>query len=318
MNPLEAPLVSVLIPCYNAGRWIGETLDSVLAQTWPNVEIIVVDDGSSDDSGAVLDGYASRGVTCVHQSNLGKTAALNRCLQGSRGEFVQYLDADDLLAPDKIELQMKRLAGSPDCIATAEWARFHATPAEAEFTPGRTWRDLDPVDWLVEDWKEGGGMMYPAMWLLPRPIVEAIGPWMADATLIDDTEYFTRSVIASRRVLFCSGARTYYRSGLAGSVSRRRARRDWESAYRVITACEGYLLTRENSDRTRRACAMLWQRLAHACYPYCMRVANQALERASRLHRDQLPPDGGPTFKLIAGVLGWKTARVLQRLSGRP
>ena len=91
MNPSEAPLVSVLIPCYSAGRLIGETLDSVLAQTWPNVEIIVVDDGSTDGSGAVLDGYAVRGVACIHQPNLGKTAAVNRCLQDARGEFVQYL-----------------------------------------------------------------------------------------------------------------------------------------------------------------------------------------------------------------------------------
>ena len=252
------------------------------------------------------------------QPNQGKTVALNRCLERARGEFVQYLDADDLLAPDKIELQVRRLAGSPDCIATAEWARFYTVPTDAEFVPGETWRDLDPVDWLVEDWKTGGGMMYPAMWLLPMPIVEAIGPWREDLTLIDDTEYFTRSVMGSRRVLFCGGARTYYRSGLSGSVSRRKARRDWESAYKVISACEALLLSREDSERTRRACAMLWQRLAHGCYPYCRSIANQALGRALLLHPGRLPPDGGPAFKLVASLLGWKFARVMQRLSGRP
>ena len=137
VNSSDAPLVSVLIPCYNAGRWIDETLDSVLAQTWPNVEIIVVDDGSTDDSGAILDGYAARGVTCIHQPNRGKTAALNRCLHGARGEFVQYLDADDLLAPDKIELQVSRLTEAEGCIATAKWARFSDTPAVSQVRTGR-------------------------------------------------------------------------------------------------------------------------------------------------------------------------------------
>ena len=86
----------------------------------------------------------------------------------------------------------------------------------------------------------------------------------------------------------------------------------------MISACEALLLSREDSERTRRACAMLWQRLAHGCYPYCRSIANQALGRALLLHPGRLPPDGGPAFKLVASLLGWKFARVMQRLSGRP
>jgi glycosyltransferase involved in cell wall biosynthesis len=282
------------------------------------MEIIVVDDGSTDDSRAILDRYAGKGVKCIHQSNRGQSAALNRCLEDARGEFVQYLDADDLLAPDKIALQIGRLTEHPGSIATAEWARFHDVPATARFEQDGPWQDMDPVDWLVENWKTGGGMMYPAMWLVPMSVVETIGPWREDLTLVNDTEYFTRSVLASRRVLFCKGARAYYRSGVPGSLSRRKARRDWESALNVISACEAHLLAREDSERTRRACAMLWQRLAHGCYPYCRSIANQALERAHGLHRDKLAPEGGPAFKMVASVLGWKIARVMQRLSGRP
>ena len=149
LNKSAHPLVSVLIPCYNAGRWIGETLESVLAQTWANMEIIVVNDGSTDDSRSILDDYLSRGVNVIDQPNRGQTAALNRCLSAAHGEFIQYLDADDLLASDKIELQMLRLVDKPDCIASAEWARFREEPATAEFAPHETWQDLNPVDWLV-------------------------------------------------------------------------------------------------------------------------------------------------------------------------
>ena len=87
------PLVSVLIPCYNAGRWVAQALDSVLAQTWPALEIIVVNDGSTDNSREVLRAYEPRNVKVIDQDNRGQTAALNRALAAASGAFVQYLDA---------------------------------------------------------------------------------------------------------------------------------------------------------------------------------------------------------------------------------
>lgn len=315
---MTPPLVSVLIPCYNASRWIQETIESALAQTWPNIEVIVVNDGSKDDSRQILEGYAPRGVVVIDQPNRGQTAALNRCLSAARGDFIQYLDADDLLAPYKIELQMQRLKDNPDSIAIAEWARFRDDPAAAKFEPDVTWQDMTPVDWLVANWRTGGGMMYPAMWLLPRKLVESIGPWKEDLTLINDTDYFTRAVLAAKRVLFCQGARTYYRSGIAGSLSGLKSRKGWESQFKVTELCQGYLLAREDSDRTRRVCSMLWQRLAHASYPYQRSLANDALRRARSLHAVKLTPDGGHLFRILAGIAGWKAGRMLQRLSGRP
>lgn len=317
MNAVAQPLVSVLIPCYNASRWIRETLESVLAQTWPNIEIIVVDDGSTDDSRSILAGYLPRGVVVIDQPNRGQTAALNRCLSTARGDFIQYLDADDLLAPDKIALQMRRLLQHPDCIAMAEWARFRGKPESAHFEPDETWQDMNPVDWLVANWKDGGGMMYPAMWLLPRGLVETIGPWREELTLVNDTDYFARALLAARRVLFCKGARAYYRSGIAGSLSGLKSRKGWESQFEVIGLCQGYLLARDDGERTRRACAMLWQRFAHASYPYAKDLANQAIEHAQSLHHDELTPDGGKTFKFASRVLGWKAARRLQKITGR-
>lgn len=311
------PLVSVLIPCYNAGRWIRETLESVLAQTWPNIEIIVVDDGSSDDSAAVIERFYSRRVKLIKQQNAGAAAARNRAFNESSGEYIQYLDADDLLSPRKIELQLARLAVNPGCVATAQWARFNDDPAGAIFLPDETWQDLEPVEWLIRSWQYGGGMLYPALWLVPRQIMVKAGSWLPELSLNDDGEFFTRIVLASDKVLFCAGARTYYRSGISGSLSGLKSRKGWESQFKVIDLCQGYLLAREDSDRTRRVCAMLWQRLAHASYPYYKSLADQALVRASQLHQVRLVPEGGPTFKLASRVLGWKTARLLQRLSGR-
>jgi|YNPNPStandDraft_1061719.scaffolds.fasta_scaffold02918_6 glycosyltransferase involved in cell wall biosynthesis len=315
---MRQALVSVLVPCYNAGRWVGETLDSVLAQTYRPLEIIVVDDGSTDDSAAVLERYAKQGVTVIRQENRGQTAALNRALELARGDFVQYLDADDLLHPAKVELQVARLQNRTRAVAMAEWARFRTTPQEAQFVPDRCWQDLDPVSWLVEAWEAGGGMLFPAMWLLPRPVVEQAGPWNEHLTLNNDAEYFTRALLAAEEVLFTAGARCYYRSGLPGSLSGRKSRAAWESQFLVMALCESYLRRREDSDRTRRACAVVWQVIAHACYPYAPDIANHALARARALHPVERRPEGGRAFRVVSRLVGWKLARRLQRWSGRP
>ena len=118
------PLVSVVIPCYNAERWIIETLQSVRDQTWKNIEIIIVNDGSEDRSVELIKSFESSSLILIEQENKGQTAALNAGLAAAKGDYVQYLDADDLLHPDKIEIQIKRIIENPNCIASAEWVRF--------------------------------------------------------------------------------------------------------------------------------------------------------------------------------------------------
>src|SRR5215469_16198822 len=94
------PLVSILIPAYNAEEWIAYTLRSALAQTWPHREIIVVDDGSRDRTTRIVRRFASKGVALFSRENRGQSAARNQAFQFSQGDYIQWLDADDLLAPD--------------------------------------------------------------------------------------------------------------------------------------------------------------------------------------------------------------------------
>src|SRR5436190_9629795 len=141
---MSHPTVSVLIPCYNAEKYIGETLESVLRQTWPSIEVIVVNDGSVDRSAAVVRSFARPNLRLVEQENCGQTATLNVCLAQASGDFVQYLDADDLIEPEKIERQAIRLTEHPRCIASSEWGRFYRLPQETRFDAESVWRDLDP------------------------------------------------------------------------------------------------------------------------------------------------------------------------------
>jgi glycosyltransferase involved in cell wall biosynthesis len=113
---LSAPLVSVIIPAYNAEAFLGETLDSVLAQTYPNLEIIVVDDGSTDATPQLLEKYSDR-IRVLRQANAGQAAARNYGARESQGELLAFLDSDDLWDPDKIARQVALLDRFPEALA---------------------------------------------------------------------------------------------------------------------------------------------------------------------------------------------------------
>jgi glycosyltransferase involved in cell wall biosynthesis len=308
------PRVSVLIPCHDAAPYIAETLDSVLRQTWTNIEVIVVDDGSRDRSPVIVEGFADRGVRLIRQPRRGAAAARNRAYEVSVGDFIQFLDADDLIDPDKIERQMSRLAGSRSAVASAEWGRFQGDPGATVFEPEANWEDLQPMEWLLRSRHDGQGMLFPALWLIPRGVAQDAGPWNESLSLGDDGEYFTRAVLAADRVLFCEGARCRYRSGIAGSLS---GSKNWESGFAVIELCERHVRARDDSQRARRAFALSWQHLAHACYPHDPIMAEKALARARALHPVTIGPDGGAAFKGLSRLLGWRSARRLQTIFGR-
>ena len=311
------PTVSVLIPCYNAEKFIAETLDSVLRQTWSEIEVVVVDDGSQDMSVAAIERCGDPRVRLTRQVNAGASAARNRAFEVSRGAFVQFLDADDLIDPDKIEIQMGRMENLPRCVASSEWGRFRDKSSETQFDLEPVWRDLDPLEWLTISRAEGFGMLFPALWLVPRAIALAAGPWDESLSLGDDGEYFTRVLLASERVLFCPRARARYRSGLSVSLSGRKSPAAWASQFRVIELCEAHVRAREDTERVRRGFSLSWQHLAHGCHPYDGQLAARSLARARALHPVTIRPEGGKLFKLVSRLIGWRAARLLQVASGR-
>jgi glycosyltransferase involved in cell wall biosynthesis len=115
------PLVSVVIPCWNQAHYLGEAIESVLAQRYPRLELVVVDDGSWDNSSEIAARYP--GVRRVRQPNRGVAAARNHGLAESEGEYVVFLDADDRLLPRAIEIGVERLAANPEAAFAAGMPR---------------------------------------------------------------------------------------------------------------------------------------------------------------------------------------------------
>jgi glycosyltransferase involved in cell wall biosynthesis len=302
-------LVSIIIPAYNAAPWLAETIRSSQAQSWPAVEVIVVDDGSTDDTLAIANSFKSERLSVIAQPNRGASAARNKGLQVARGDYVQFLDADDLLAPDKIERQIQLLLPlDPMTLASGSWARFDRDPTVADFSHQPNWCDLSGVEFLQINFEELT-MMHPAAWLSPRALLDQAGPWDETLSLNDDGEYFSRVVLAAKQIVFCPEARSYYRSNLSGSLSRQKNLSALKSLFRSVDLTLQHLLAVDRSPRTLAAAAYAWKWTAFELYPNAPELSGAAEENCRKLGGCSRSFPGSGRFQLASRVLGWRLAR---------
>jgi glycosyltransferase involved in cell wall biosynthesis len=310
----EKSLVSILIPSHNAQEWIADTLRSALAQTWERIEIIVVDDGSTDGTLAVARQFESGCVRVVAQKNQGAAAARNIAFSLSRGDYIQWLDADDVLAPDKIARQMEMASknGRQNILLSSEFGRFLYRQERAEFVPTELWKDLSPAEWLFR--KLGQNLyMQTATWLVSRELTEAAGLWDTRLLSDDDGEYFCRVLCASEGVCFVPGAKVYYRApGVAfgGSLSyigasERKIRAHWISMQLHID----YLLSMEDSERVRAACLRYLQTCFIYYYPEMVDIVKEVEQLAAKLGGQIYPPQLSWKYAWMKSLMGLRLAK---------
>lgn len=251
-------LVSILIPAYKAEALVAETLRSAENQTWPRKEIIVVDDGSPDRTYEVAKRFESRSVKVVRQENGGAPAARNTALSLAQGDYIQWLDADDLLHPEKISKQLQGAGSGADSrtFLTCSWGKFFFDTNRADFVRDSLWRDHTPIDWIVTKFADNV-WMNPAVWLVSRKLTDMAGPW--DDRLArsgdDDGEYVCRVVEHSDGVRFSEDAQCYYRIGTVGSLNwnMETSTESQKSLVLSLKLSIGHLLRMEDSERTRQA-----------------------------------------------------------------
>jgi len=308
------PLVSVLIPAYNSEKWLAETLRSALAQTWDNKEIIVVDDGSKDETLTQARSFESAIVKVVAKENEGAAATRNRAFSLAQGDYIQWLDADDLLAPDKISKQMEAAARSSSTrtLLSGEWGRFMHRPSRAQFVPSGLWCNLSKAEWLMRK-MEQNAYMQTGSWLVSRELTEAAGPWDTRLLGDDDGEYFCRVLLASDGVRFVRGAKVYYRR-VGGSLSYigesdRKREAQWISMELHIK----YLRSLDDSRRARAACVTYLQNWMGDLYPERLDIFEKAKELSQSLGGHLKVPTLSWKYSWIKTLFGWKLARHVQR-----
>jgi glycosyltransferase involved in cell wall biosynthesis len=263
-NPSQ-PLVSVVVPSYNYGHLVRETLDSIAAQTYAAWECVVVDDGSTDDTEAVVRAYAEAEprVRYVRQENARQAAARNNGIRHSSGDYFQFLDADDLLEPRKFERQVEYLEGHPEVDLVYSGVRYFSSEGGGELSHSRAysvWDDGRP--WMPEVSGRGrvllerllrNNIMVVNSPLVRRRVVEAVGEFDAGLTPVEDWDYWTRAAAAGLFFRYddADGVRALVRAhSLSASLDGRRMmratlkmRRAW--AARTLTGAEDLGLNRD-------------------------------------------------------------------------
>ena len=308
----KTPLVSVIIPAYNAENYIREAIYSVLHQTYADLEIIVVNDGSTDRTEALVKELEDSRLTIITTNNQGQSAANNLGFSRSSGDFVKFFDADDILSPDHIQRQINRLLNNPDSVASSEVWRFWKSPAtDALYEPPANWQDLEPLDWLILDEGKGLGMMPAGLFLFPSPIVKKAGGWDESLTLINDMEFCTRILLSSQKVLFCKDAKLFYRSGLQNNLSAQFERRYLVSSFKSLEKTTAMLLEQEDTARVKSVLARYWRLWSIRYFPAAPALYQKAEDWAVRLGGSDYFPFGGISLKL-SKLFGWKMVRWLQ------
>jgi glycosyltransferase involved in cell wall biosynthesis len=308
------PLVSILIPAYNAERWISYTIQSAIAQTWPRKEIIVVDDGSWDRTAEVARRFVSEGVAVVSIPNQGAAAARNHAFGLSQGEYIQWLDADDLLVPDKIECQLAAVgeAGGKQILLSSSWAPFYYRTRDVRFIQTSLCQDLSPVEWLLR--KMGENLhMQTATWLTSRELAEAAGPWDTRLDCDDDGEYFCRVLLASKGTRFASDVGVFYRVTAGNRLSYIGTSDRKKDAMLVSMKLHiHYLRSLEESDRVRTACLVYMQTWYHNFYPERPDLVAELQCLAKQLQGKLESPRLRRKYAWMKPLFGWRAAKWAQ------
>lgn len=314
---MKNPLVSIVIPVYNKVAFIRETLDAALEQTYQEIEIVLVDDGSTDGSFDILEEYYGRNpdkIVLVYQENQGVSPATNKGIEVSKGEYIQFLDADDFISPDKIEKQVNLLRDKGNlAMASCEWVTFLYNPKNYQQWGLNIYKDyVNPVEMLL-DLYNLGEMMQPGVYLCSKELIVKAGPWNEELTINQDGEFFMRVLLQADQVLFEPEVKVYYRKPGETNVSQQKSYKASETLLEGYRCYEREVLKKEDSQRVREAMAKNYLRfiyVTHPKYPDLIKEAEKEFDKFKFTHPVRI---GGPKFQMMTKLLGFKNSIRLKR-----
>ncbi|GAB0149024.1 MULTISPECIES: glycosyltransferase [Marichromatium] len=289
MQPNAPDGISVIMPCYNCARFVAEAVDSVLAQTHPAVELIVVDDGSSDDSLRILEGYGAR-IRLLRQPNRGPYVARNLALRHAEGRYLAFLDADDWWLPETLERLHRALREAEADIAYCGWQNVgEGIRAAPHVPPERDRRAL--LEHAVRScpWPIHGVLVRSAL-------VQGVGGFSERRRTAMDYDLWLRLLGLTDRVVRVPEVLAFYRwhdSGQISAVKWRQVLDAWEVQRRFVAEHPGLLdwiparrLRALIDDQLRdQAYRALWRRdlvSAQRLFRHALRVG--ALGRGDIVH----------------------------------
>jgi len=307
-------LVSVIIPCYNAQKWLAEAIDSCLQQTYSRIEIIVVDDGSTDDSLEIIKSYGDQ-VIWESGQNRGGNFARNRGLALSKGDYVQYLDADDYLLPEKIEKQVRCLEETGADIVYSDWRhKRHLTNGTSVLESIKV---CGPKKDFLESLLADEGWVAPVALLFTRAVIDKSEQWDEDLTAGQDRDFLMSAAINGAKFVYQPGCHSIYRRYGNTTVSTSCKVRWLESHCLVVEKAERKLCQLGKfSTKYRQALARFYYDAArnylYKDYPNRIEEFSYAnylhfLEKVLRLYPN-FRANNGAVYNLLQRVFGFQNA----------
>lgn len=218
------PKVSIIIPCFNAASFLAQTLDSVFSQNYNAYELIIIDDGSTDNSRAIIDEYVKQHpekIVAEYGPNRGVSAARNRGTELAKGIFIQYLDADDILKPGTIAKRVKTLETSGADVVYTDFQRL-MEQKDGSYQYGkivsRRIEDIHPspeISLFTDFW------VPPAAIIYSKEVIDKIGGWKENLPIIQDARFALDAALAGGKFEYIPSVEAYYRVSRGSSLSKR-------------------------------------------------------------------------------------------------
>lgn len=314
------PTVSIIIPSFNVEKFIPSTIESALAQTINDKEIIVIDDGSTDNTFEVARKYEGINVLVIKQPNSGAAIARNTGLKYANGKYIQFLDAGDLMDADKIEKQIKALNGSDSAVAVSDYIQFsreeeilNAThPDQSAFI----YSSNNPIDFLINLWGGNGqsNFIQTNCWLTPRALIEKAGYWRSYRCPDDDGEFFSRIILKSSSVIYTPNIYNYYRiDPSANQLSGNKNKKYLMNTLLTIDLKKKYIMDRGGHPKVDITFARQYRNFSVYAYP-AQKLLSKIADNRYKNHHVNLPPPllGGKIIEFINRLFGWKIARLVR------
>lgn len=314
------PLVSIIIPVYNAEKYIAETIISALNQTWKNKEILIIDDASEDASFSIAKSFECAIVKVFQQQKKGASTARNIGIKEAKGDYIQFLDADDLLEETKIEQQLQAIDFAKDALAICPVihfpdGNFHKGFLQDGYEKSFYKSSSNPLDFLLKLYgmeNNQACMIALHAWLTPTELIGQAGFWNETLTVDDDGEYFCRVVLAANNIICTNDVYCYYRKfNNKTSLSAQLNLQGFVSRLQALNLKQWHLAAKYNPNLVKRILAVHYWDIAQLAYPRYKALARQAVSQAKAGNYSGKKYTGGPVSNKLSKLLGWRIMRYI-------
>ncbi len=311
-------LISIIIPVYNGELFILETLQSCFDQSYKNIEIIIVNDGSTDNSEEIINQFQDSRIHYYKINNSGACVARNYGIEKASGKLIQFLDADDVLDKDKLYEQVLLYEQyGDDYIYSAHMGQIISGIRSLQPQYFLYEKDFTPQDYFETLLNQFGKYLTTGIWLTPTKLLLYASGWDKNTSPNDDGEYFMRIILESKGIIYVNKSLFYYRRDNIASISKERSKKTCEGYLNsYLSYAKHFLLFFEPKIGKKLA----WKALSvyycnfYSSYPD---LTNSCLLEIKKIGYYGPHAHGGATFKNVAKYIGVINALQLWRIKSK-